>query len=171
VARWRAFPLHPEIPGEGMLLEQLFSGRPVDVQGTQLRLRRTAEELGLPFGETDRLYNTRLAQELALWAESQGRGGAFHTAVFQAYFADGEDISSIPLLVNLAESVGLPAAEAEEVLVTGASKAAVDEDWAVSRALQITAVPTFIVNRSRLVGAQPYEALCSLMELNGVGRR
>jgi predicted DsbA family dithiol-disulfide isomerase len=149
-------------------LEQLFSGRPVDIQGTKERLRRTAAELGLPFGESDRIYNTRLAQELALWAESRGRAEPFHMAVFKAYFVDGKNIGNIPILVELAASADLPADEAEKVLVTGSFKAAVDGDWAISRALRITAVPTFIMRQDRLVGAQPYEALQNLMNLNGI---
>jgi predicted DsbA family dithiol-disulfide isomerase len=169
--RWRAFPLHLETPEEGMTLEQLFAGRPMDIQGIQARLRKTAEELGLPFGKSDRLYNTRLAQELGLWAESEGKGEAFHTAVFKAYFVQGSNVSEIPLLVELAESVGLPADEAEKILVTGAFKAAVDRDWAVSRALQVTAVPTFILNGNRLIGAQSYEAFEGLMDSAGVKKR
>jgi len=169
--RWRAFPLHPETPEEGMTLSQLFAGRSVDIPATQARLRTTAEDLGLPFGESDRLYNTRLAQELGLWAESRGEGEAFHMACFKAYFVDGKNISQIPLLVELAKSVGLPVDDAAEVLVTGTFKAAVDEDWAISRALGITGVPTFILDGNRLVGAQPYEAFKSLMESNGVGPR
>jgi len=145
-----------------------FSGRPIDMQGTMQRMRRTAQELGLPFEEHDRLYNTRLAQELGLWAEYKGRGEPFHNAAFRAYFADGKNIGEISVLTDLAESVGLPADEAEAVLVKGTFKAAVDEDWAVSRAMQVTAVPTFIINRSRLVGAQPYEALQGLMKENNI---
>jgi predicted DsbA family dithiol-disulfide isomerase len=152
-------------------LEQLFSARPFDIQGTKERLRRTAAELGLPFGESDRIYNTRLAQELAFWAESKDRGEPFHMAVFKAYFVDGKNIGSIPTLVELAASVDLPADEAEKVLVTGSYKVAVDGDWAISRALRITAVPTFVMKQDRLVGAQPYEELQNLMESNNIKHR
>jgi predicted DsbA family dithiol-disulfide isomerase len=152
-----------------MTFEQLFAGRPMDIQGTMQRMRQTARDLGLPFEEHDRLYNTRLAQELGLWAESKGKGEPFHNAAFRAYFSEGKNIGEIPVLTELAGSVGLPAGEAEEVLVRGTFKAAVDEDWAVSRAMQVNAVPTFIINQSRLVGAQPYEALQGMMEENGIG--
>jgi predicted DsbA family dithiol-disulfide isomerase len=154
-----------------MTLDRLFAGRPMDIQGTFARLQRTAAELNLPFGERDRIYNTRLAQELGLWAESRDKGEAFHTAVFRAYFADGKNIAKIPLLVELASSVGLPEDKAEEVLATGSFKAAVDEDWAISRALGITAVPTFVMNQSRLVGAQSYETLQGFMASNDVKKR
>ncbi|MBN2243364.1 MAG: DsbA family protein [Acidobacteria bacterium] len=166
--RWRAFPLHPETPEEGMTFEQLFAGRPMDIRGVMRLMRRTARELGLPFEEHDRLYNTRLAQELGLWAESRGRGEPLHNAVFRAYFAEGRNIGAIPVLTGLAASAGLPAVEAEEVLVRRTFKAAVDEDWAVSQALEVTAVPTFIINQSRLVGAQSYEMLQGMMKENNV---
>jgi predicted DsbA family dithiol-disulfide isomerase len=154
-----------------MTLSQLFAGRLVDIGAVRARLRKTAEDLGLPFGESDRLYNTRLSQELGLWAESRGRGTEFHVDIFKAYFVDGRDISQIPVLVELAESAGLPGDEAEKVLVTGAFKAAVDADWAISRALEITAVPTCILNGDRLVGAQSYDIYRDFLLSNGVGPR
>jgi predicted DsbA family dithiol-disulfide isomerase len=83
---------------------------------------------------------------------------------------DGKNIASIPVLVELASSVELPADEAAEVLSTGAWKGAVDADWALSKEKSITAVPTFVLNRNRVVGAQPYEALEGLLEANGIQR-
>ena len=134
-------------------------------------LRKTAADLGLPFGERKRTYNSRLAQELGLWAESKHKGDAFHTAAFSAYFADGKNIAKVPVLVDLAASVELPREEAEAVLATRAFKAAVDADWSLAREKAVTAVPTFVLNQERLIGAQPYEMLERLMEANGVQKR
>ncbi len=125
----------------------------------------------MPFKGSDKLYNSRLAQELGLWAESKNKGDEFHAAVFRAYFAEGKNIAETPVLVESATSVGLPADEAVEVLTTRAFKAAVDADWAFSREKSITAVPTLVMNKHRVVGAQPYEALQELMEANGVKKR
>jgi predicted DsbA family dithiol-disulfide isomerase len=169
--RWRAFPLHPDTPEEGLLLEQLFADYPVDIEGMMSRLRKTAADLGLPFGERKKTYNSRLAQELGLWAESKDKGDVFHTAAFKAYFVDGKNIAKIPVLVDLAASVELPGEEAAAVLETRAFKAAVDADWNLSREKAITAVPTFVMNQDKLVGAQPYEMLIKLMESNGVKKR
>ncbi len=102
-------------------------------------------------------YNSRRAQEVGKWAESQTRGEEFHNAVFKAYFADGLNIARIPVLVELAESVGLKGVE--DVLAAGTFKEAVDRDWKYSRTCVITAVPTFVANGRRLVGAQPYNVL------------
>jgi len=43
----------------------------------------------------------------------------------------------------------------------------VDADWALSRQYGITGVPTFVVGRYGVVGAQPYEALEALVRKAG----
>ena len=135
------------------------------------RVKQAADEAGLPFADRLKTYNSRLAQELGKWAESNDKGDLFHRAIFKAYFADCVNIAKIPVLVEIAESVGLPREEAESVLLKSTFKAEVDEDWMVSQKNGITAVPTFIMNKDRLVGAQPYEALEKIMDANGVKKR
>jgi predicted DsbA family dithiol-disulfide isomerase len=48
---------------------------------------------------------------------------------------------------------------------------AVDRDWQRSRQLGITAVPTFILNGQRLVGAQSYAELEGMVLSAGVEKR
>jgi predicted DsbA family dithiol-disulfide isomerase len=141
------------------------------MQEIRLRLDKAAEEAGLPFGAGGMIYNSRLAQELALWSESKNRGEEFHAAVFKAYFVDNRNIAEIPVLVELASSVELPGDEAAEILTTSAFKAAVDADWTLSSEKSITAVPTLILNQDRLVGAQSYGMMEALMQENGVRKR
>jgi predicted DsbA family dithiol-disulfide isomerase len=153
------------------LLDELFANSPVDAKLMMRHLEKTATDLGLPFGKREKTYNSRLAQELGLWAESRNKGDFFHAAVFRAYFVDGKNIAKISLLVDLAESVGLSSKDAKAVLETRAFKAAVDEDWKLSREKAITAVPTFVMNRDKYVGAQSYEILAKLMDTNGVKKK
>ena len=117
------------------------------------------------------LYNSRLAQELGLWSESKNKGDEFHLAAFRAYFVDGKNLSDLSVLVALASSVGLSEDEAADILTTRGFKEAVDSDWARSRGKSITAVPTFLLNDHRLVGAQPYKALEELMAIHGIKKR
>ncbi len=135
------------------------------------RVKNAAIEAGLPFSDRAKIYNSRLAQELGKWAESNNRGDLFLHAAFKAYFADGINIAKIPDLMDIASSVGLPSNEAEEVLINRSYKTAVDEDWSLSHNKRITAVPSFIMNKERLVGAQPYEMLERLMESQGAKKR
>ncbi len=104
-----------------------------------------------------------MAQELAKWAEENNRGDAFHDAVFRAYFADGKNIGDIDVLVELAGASGLSREQANSVLQARRFKDAVDKDWMRSRQLGVTAVPTFIFQRQRVVGAQPYPILARLV--------
>jgi predicted DsbA family dithiol-disulfide isomerase len=134
-------------------------------------LGQKAAELGLPFGERKRTYNSRLAQELGAWAESKNQGHAFHMAAFKAYFVDGKNIAKISVLLDLSSAVGLSRDEAAIVLSGRTFKTAVDKDWQLSKEKGVTAVPTFVLNRDRLVGAQPYHALEKMMIVNGVEKR
>ena len=161
--RWRTFPLHPETPEEGQLLADMFRTSPTKIAAMMANLQATAQDLGLAFGPRTTTYNSRMAQELGLWAEDQGKGEAFHLAAFQAYFVDGLNIAKIPVLLELAKDVGLPQQEAQDVLTSRSYKAKVDQDWADSRFKGINAVPTFIMGKHKLVGAQNYTALVDLI--------
>jgi predicted DsbA family dithiol-disulfide isomerase len=154
-----------------MTLEALLADRAIDVGQMMKRLNRVAQEEGLPLGNRKMTYNSRLAQELGKWAESQGRGDPFHNAVFRAYFAEGRNIAKTPELVQLARSVGLSGDVAKEIVDTRAFRGPVDQDWTRARALGITAVPTFILNHQTVVGAQPYEVLERFLISNLVERR
>ena len=169
--RWTAFPLHPETPREGVTLEELFAGRPINIEQVRDHLTRVAAELGLPFGRREKTYNSRLAQELGKLAEKLGYGAQFHMAAFKSYFADGLNIGLESTLMQLGTSVGLSAAQVRDALENRTFKAAVDEDWNRSHQMGVTAVPTFIMNGLSLVGAQPYEKLVQLMEAGGVKPR
>ena len=166
--RWRGFPLHTETPADGQLLEDLFAGSGIDVARMMARLRQVAGELGLPFGDRTRTYNSRLAQELGSWAESANRGAAFHAEAFRAYFVAGRNLAQTPVLLEVATAAGLPAEAAREVIAQRTFKAAVDADWRRAQDLGVTAVPTFYINHDRLVGAQPYAELARLLATNGV---
>jgi predicted DsbA family dithiol-disulfide isomerase len=160
--------LHPEIPEQGLTLEELFRGRGMDIPGILSGLKKRADDLTLPWAGMEKTYNTRLAQEAGKWAEERGKGEKFHKAVFHAYFAEGENIANREVLVALAGRIGLPEAEAMNAMESGRFGPAVDDDWALSRELSIRAVPTFVLDQDRLVGAQPYAQLEQFMRKHGV---
>ena len=111
-----------------MTLEELFAGRPINIEQVLDHLARVADELGLPLGKREKTYNSRLAQELGKLAEKQGLGEPFHMAAFKAYFADGWNIGLESTLVDLGMSVGLSEADVQDALEKRTFKHAVDED-------------------------------------------
>jgi len=160
---WIHFPLHPDTPGEGRSLADLFSGRPVDRKAMHAQMKARMDAEGLPYGERTMTYNSRLAQELGKWADTQPGGEALHDALFRAYFVEARDISQPAVLLNIVERLGLSVGDAREVLEKRTFETAVDADWKLSREYGITGVPTFVVGRYGVVGAQPYEALEALV--------
>ncbi len=160
---WVHFPLHPDTPAEGRALADLFAGRNVDVQAMQAQMKARMAAEGLPYGERAMTYNSRLAQELGKWADTQPGGEAIHDALFRAYFVEARDISRSAVLLDIAQHVGLSADGAREVLEKRTFNDAVEADWKLSRRYGVTGVPTFVVGRYGVVGAQPYEALEQLV--------
>ena len=88
-------------------------------------------------------------------------------AVFQAYFADGRNIADISVLKEIAGRIGLDGWMAEKALAARTFKEAIERDWKYSRNCGITAVPTFMVDGRKVVGAQPYQALEDLVRAAG----
>jgi predicted DsbA family dithiol-disulfide isomerase len=131
----------------------------MDVEKMMNKLRATAAKFNLPMGTRKMTYNSRLAQEVGLWAETKKRGHAFHMAAFKAYFVDGRNLAERQVLLDLITSVALDPKEGGKVIDQRKFKDAVDADWALSRTKKITAVPTFIMGLDRLVGAQSHEVL------------
>ncbi len=164
--RWRAFPLNPDIPESGLLLAKVVRQKELELETVTVNLRQVAKEKGLPFFVPEKLYNTRLAQELGAWAESSGKGGAFHQAVFAAYYAEGRDISDPGVLAELAEAAGLSAKAAFDQMAHRRFRRTVDRDWRLSKEKNVIAAPSFFIQENRLVGAQPYERLQRFVEAN-----
>ncbi len=131
-------------------------------------LKTTAAKLGLALGDRKMTYNSRLAQEVGLWAETKGHGHKFHMEAFRAYFVEGKNIAQKKVLLNLIERSGLDRNEGKTIIETREFSDAVDSDWKLSRVKGVTAVPSFFFGLDRLVGAQPYEILEKLLVQNGV---
>jgi len=168
------FPLHPDTPPEGLTLEELFTGRAgraFDIEAAQERLAGLMRDEGLPYAVRSRTYNSRLAQELAKWAETRPEGPRIHDALFKAYFVDGVNLADAERLVEVATSIGLPAQEAREALESRLYRESVDRDWMRSAELGVTGVPTFVMSGRGLVGAQPYPVLEELVLAAGARRR
>ena len=158
--RWVHFPLHPETPPEGVDMKTLYQHRDPEERkaaGDHIRAAMAAE--GLTYNRRTRLDNSRLAQELGAWADTQPGGEAIHDALYRAYFVEDRCISDLPTLVEIAEAVGLDGGEAAQVLKERSFSPKVTEDWERAWLNGVTGVPTFSYKDLYVFGAQPYEVL------------
>ena len=131
------------------------------------RMKGLMDAEGLPYNRRSHTYNSRLAQELAKWADSKSGFEKIHDALYKAYFVDGRNLGDTEVLLDVAQSVGLPVEEARSVLDKRTFKDAVDADWQKARRYGVTGVPTFVAGRSKVVGAQPYEVLAQHLRAAG----
>lgn len=78
-----------------------------------------------------------------------------------AFFRHGRDISQAKVLLDIVESIGLPAAEIRDAVATGAAYAALADDLELARAQSIAASPTLLFNegRQRLTGNVGYRII------------
>src|SRR5437764_3021007 len=117
---WRSFELRPagSPPISPQRRAQIEASRP-------LFQKRAREQYGLeihagPFG-----IDSRPALIAEKYAESQGKGDAFHKAVMHAYWQEARSIDDTNLLKELAEQVGLSTEDFDAILTSPAFDAQV----------------------------------------------
>ena len=165
---YRHFPLHPNTPEQGLTLERLFAGKNINIHAAQQRIAKLMHAEGLAYGERKMSYNSRLAQELAVWSAAFSGGWKIHNALFQAYFVDNKNLAQQDVLLQIVSEIGLPVVEAKHVLESRKFQAKVENDWEESRQLGIHSVPTFSFGDEQLVGAQSLPTLRQFLMAYGV---
>jgi predicted DsbA family dithiol-disulfide isomerase len=161
--QWQPFPLQPSTPPQGMLLSELFGG--ADVSAMHERIYALMDELQLPYArQRDRLYNTRKAQELLLWAQAQDAGDALVAALFRSYFVEVRNLAEQDVLLEAAASAGLDTDAALAVLQSGSQAAGVDASWQRARQLGLNGVPAFVAAGYQFSGHQPATELARFLD-------
>lgn len=170
VIYWHPFELNPEMPEEG---EDLFDhiaakygSTPEDGSKARSKLTALGEDLGFTFDYADdmRMVNTFRAHQILHWAASQGRQHQMKMALFSAYFTDRRNVSDPKVLTDIADVVGLDAAEAAVLLGDArfVDKVRQHEAFWTSRGVQ--GVPAMVFEgQHALIGAQGIEAYRTML--------
>src|SRR5256714_14773540 len=143
-------------------MAELYAGRYVDPEAMYARMKGLMDAEGLPYGRRTHTYNSRLAQELGKWADTRLGGEAIHDALYRAYFVEARNIGDPDILVDIAQSVGVPAEEARAVLEERRFKDGLRSRWGEKHQKSGTGVSPFFVPPYGGVRAPPYEGLRQL---------
>jgi predicted DsbA family dithiol-disulfide isomerase len=165
------FPLHPETPQEGRTLQDMFGTGPEEIKAKNGHMKGLMDIEGLPYNTRSHTYNSRLAQEIGSWAETQPGGNAIHDKFFEAYFVNRQNIGDVSVIIDIVKSVSLDEQKALKVINDRTFKDAVDADWEKSHSYGVTGVPTFVSTGQSLVGAQSFDTLVHLMKEVGAKKR
>ena len=175
---FQPFELNPQMSAEGedatehLVRKYGMTAEQVSQNGEAIRAR--GESLGFEFrmDRRKRMLNTFDAHRLLHWAGLSGQETqlALKHALLRAYFTDGSDVSSVDVLVGLAEAAGLDGVRAREVLASGEYTNEVRAQEHFYQEQGITAVPSVIFNdRHLLQGGQPVETFeNALRQLSGI---
>ncbi len=172
---WHSFELDPTIEsvhalGEGpdhadVLSAKYGMSRP-EAEAAIASMSQAAAGEGLDFRMDRSLAsNTFDAHQLLHLAAEHGLQGELKERLLRAYFTEGEPVGDRDTLVRLAGEVGLDTADAARALATQQHAETVRADEAEARALGITGVPFFVVDRRYgISGAQPADHLLAVLD-------
>ncbi len=162
---FQPFELNPQMPPEGEdvgeHIAKKYGMSSAQLAQNQESIRQRGESLGFTFNmdRRSRIYNTFDAHRLLHWAELEGRHLPLKQALLRAYFTDGLDVSAHDVLASLAESVGLDAGQARQILSSHAYADDVRMQERFFSERGIHSVPATIINGQHLIsGGQPPEA-------------
>jgi predicted DsbA family dithiol-disulfide isomerase len=157
------FELNPQMgPGGEAIVDYLgkkYGRTPQQIAQAQDMIRERGASVGFEFGPRTYVYNTFDAHRLIHWAGTQGQQLPLKLALLRAYHSEGKDPSDHDVLIEAAQSVGLDAAQAREVLQSGEYADEVRAQERDNQEMGIQSVPAIIFNRRHLMtGGQPVEA-------------
>ncbi len=111
------------------------------------------------------MANSFTAHRLIHLAAAHGRQDAAKERLLSDHFEHGKDIGSREYLVSLGEDLGIDAGEVEELFTTDKYADDVRFDFEEGRALGISGVPFFVIDRKfGLSGAQPVDVFLAALE-------
>ena len=157
---WRYFPLHPEIPEQGVSLAEYFKIDDDRAQTIHRGIREKITAQGLDYSaQPGTLYNTRMAQELAKWIDLHHPEFDARKIFYNGFLVENINLGQKEILLDYIARQGLPRAEAEQVLKDNQMAEAINLDWGRSRSVGVTSIPSFLAHKVLLVGAQGIEKM------------
>jgi predicted DsbA family dithiol-disulfide isomerase len=168
---WKSFQLDPHATSQPAgsntaRLAEKYGRSLAEAQAMVDHVTAQAASEGLDFRlDLSRPGNTFDAHRLLHLAKAHGRQDDLKERLDRAHFTEGEPVDDHAALTRLAVEVGLDEVVVKEVLASDRYADDVRGDVAEARALGITGVPFFVIDRRYGVsGAQPAQVLRSALE-------
>ena len=156
VVKWKPFQLNPNMPVEGMershYLEKKFGG-PAKAQEAYAPIIKTSIEfrMDINFDKIKITPNTMYAQRLIYWAEIEGVQNRIVSALFKAYFKEGQDIGDPKVLSEIAGRSGMRKEHVARLLLSTEDVEKVKGLDFSARNLGVKGVPLFLVDKTYAV--------------------
>ena len=173
---WHAFQLNPTMPAEGMDRKAYLGAKYGGAHNARAVYGRVVaegarESLPFDFGAISRTPNTLDSHRLVRWAAGQSQGQTpMVEALFDAYFAKGQDVGEFEVLARVAAAAGYDESGARGLLAGDEGRSEVTREDMGARGAGITGVPCFILDGKIAVpDAVEPEVFLRLFEEHGIG--
>lgn len=168
---WRPFQLDPTVPADGRdwadVIETKFGG----AQRAAPMFERVAsagadDGITFHFDRISRAPNTVRGHAVVMLAQHRGVDPwPLVESLFAAYFADGEDLGDVNVLVKHAVAAGLEEPDVREALANGTYDVDVQQGQRDAARLGIQGVPFLVLDgRYGVSGAQPTPVFVQALE-------
>lgn len=168
---YKAYQLNPNTPTDSAVptyesLAKKFGKTIEQAKEMTEGVAQHARSVGLEYNFDDMVEaNTLAAHRLVKWAETHGKDGELTEQLMHQYFIEAKNVGDHQVLVEVAESIGLPQEEAKKVVESDEFMGQVQLDIAEAGQIGVQGVPFFVVNRKYAIsGAQPIEAFVEALE-------
>ena len=169
--RPRAFELHPELPAEGIAIEDYYPRHFESVEAMSDDLGRVADAAAaagveIRFDRMKRAPNTRVAHRLVAIATRDGHGPAALVALFRGHFRDGADVADPDQATALVAAAvpDLDASALRRALDDGEGEREVAAEEGLAGRMGITGVPFFVAGQAvALSGAHDTDTFRDLL--------
>jgi predicted DsbA family dithiol-disulfide isomerase len=168
--KWRPYRLDPTVPREGMdrqlYMRMKFGEDPKKIVEMHKLIIAEGEKEGIAFDfeAIARRPDTMNSHRLIRWAEAAGVQDDVVERIFIAYFENGEDISDIRILSDIADLCGMDGFEIAELLESDTDIAMVEREDQIAREMGVTGVPAMIFGGKLAVsGARDSDVLLSVI--------
>lgn len=159
--RWHPFELNPDMPLTGQNtsehIQQKYGSTAAQSAQARQQMHDLGQSLGFQFNWTpaSRMWNTFVTHQVLDFALSQGVQHPLKMALFDAHFTDQRNVSDKDVLIDVAQSVGLDAADVARVIDSGELADTVREKQQFWTSRGISGVPSMVFASKFLVtGAQ-----------------
>jgi len=165
---WYPFELNPNMPEAGIDRKTYRTNKFGSWEYSQMLDAKTVQagkEDGIEF-RYDLMKvtpNTLKVHRLTWLAGKESKATEMVERILRAYFTEGQDISDIETLANLAADVGIDAQKAKVFLLSDEGIEEVKELEQYARTQNIHSVPTICIGKEILVGAQRVDVLLAAL--------
>jgi predicted DsbA family dithiol-disulfide isomerase len=168
--KWRPYRLDPAVPREGMdrkaYMRMRFGNDPQKIleMYKQVIIEGEKDGIAFDFEAMTRRPDSMNSHRLIRWAETAGVQDDLVERLFIAYFENGDDISDIRILSDIADLCGMDGLEIAELLESDADIAMVEREDQLAREMGVTGVPAMIFGgRLAVSGARDSDVLLSII--------